>query len=202
VRFNITQNDARKGKKAGILLGGKLFNAHVYHNAVYQTPTAGATPAAIRVISARGSGIKIRNNILYTRGGLPLVAAPAVGQAKLQLQGNDYFPGGDRFVIKWGSTTYASLRAWRSATGQEKLSSAATGFSVDPQWMAPGGGGTLKDPFALASLSAYKLEDASALIDAGLSLSSLFGTNIGPHDFYGIPVPSGRAPEVGASEKP
>jgi hypothetical protein len=200
VRFNISQNDGRKNRPAGIQLGGRLYNAHVYHNSVYVSPTATGT-AAVRVVSAGGSGTKIRNNIFYAKGGLPLVVAPAVGSSKLQYQGNDYFSGSDRFTIKWGGQTYAGLGAWRSATGQEKLSGEATGLSVDPQWLSPGGGGTLNDPFALASLSAYKLKDASRLIDAGLPLSGLFGTSIGPHDFYAVTMPSGPGPDVGASEK-
>jgi hypothetical protein len=160
------------------------------------------SPAAVRVISAGGSGVKVRNNVLYTEGGVPLVVAPGVTLSKLQYQGNDYFPGGESFAIKWGSQTYSSLGAWRTATGQEKYLESPTGLSVDPLWLSPGAGGTLNDPFALAALSAYKMKDSSQLIDKGLHLAKLFGSNIGPYDYYGSPVPSGGGPEVGAYEKP
>jgi hypothetical protein len=202
VRFNISQNDGRRNRQAGILLGGKLYDTHVYHNSIYMAKGASGSPAAVRVVSAGGSGIRIRNNVLYTEGGVPLVVAPAVGLSKLQYQGNDYFPGGESFGIKWGSQTYSSLSAWRTATGQEKYLENPTGLSIDPQWLSPGGGGTLNDPFALAALSAYEMKDTSQLIDEGLPLPELFGSSIGPHDYYGSPVPSGGGPEVGAYEKP
>jgi hypothetical protein len=202
IRFNISQNDGRRNRQAGILLGGRLYESHVYHNSIYTEPTTRGAPAAFRVVSAGGSGIKIRNNIFYTKGGLPLVAAPAAGLRKVQFQGNNYFSGGGGFRLTWGSQTYSSLGAWRSATGQEKLSTTSTGTSVDPQWLAPGGAGTLNDPMVLATVSAFQLKDTSQLIDAGLQLNKLFGTDVGPHDYYGTPLPRGTAPEPGAYEKP
>jgi hypothetical protein len=201
IRFNISQNDGRKNRQAGIVLGGRLYDAHAYHNSIYMAAGRSGSPAAVRVVSTGGSGVKIRNNILYTDGGVPLVVAPAVSVSKLQYQGNAYFPGGESFVIRWGSRTYGSLATWRTATGQEVHASNPTGLSVDPQWLSPGGGGTFDDPSSLAALSAYKLRDSSPLIDKGLTLSGVFGNDIGPHDYYGTPVPAGAGPEVGTYEK-
>jgi hypothetical protein len=51
-------------------------------------------------------------------------------------------------------------------------------------------------------LTAYTLQPGTPLRDIGLNLQSLFGIQMGGHDFYGVQVPTGKGPEIGASEVP
>jgi hypothetical protein len=132
-------------------------------------------------------------------GGVPLVEIP-YDQAGLVFQGNGYWSGGDAFVIRHGGKTYASLKRWRNATGQETYRSRATGLSTNPRLVDPGNGGTIGDADRLPTLAAYKLRAGSPLVDAGLNLQSLFGLSPGPTDFYGTSIPQGAGYDVGAHE--
>jgi len=96
--------------------------------------------------------------------------------------------------------TNNSLAAWRSVTGQETLDGNDVGFEYDPCLANPGYGGTIGDPCNLASLAAYKLQSNSPLIEAGLSLQSLFGIDAGGQDYFGTPIPVGDQFDVGAHE--
>ena len=58
----------------------------------------------------------------------------------------------------------------------------------------------MTDPTQLPSLVAYTLQSGSPVIDAGLDLQALFGTDAGPRDFYGVPIPQGGGLDIGASE--
>jgi hypothetical protein len=50
-------------------------------------------------------------------------------------------------------------------------------------------------------LRAYELRVGSPLVDAGLNLSSLFGTEVGSTDFGADPVPQGSGFDIGADER-
>ena len=99
-----------------------------------------------------------------------------------------------------GGTTYTSLAAWRSATGQETHDGNDVGFECDPCLVSPGNCGTIGDPCNLASLTAYKLQSNSPLIEGGLDLQSLFGIDAGGQDYFGSPIPVGDQYDVGAHE--
>jgi hypothetical protein len=111
-----------------------------------------------------------------------------------------YSPSGT-FDVAWGSSRYASLASWQKARGEETLSGVPTGLTVDPKLVNARGGGTIGNPDLLATLTAYTLQPTTTLLDVGLDLSR-FGITMGPHDYFGVPVPSGAGPEVGASELP
>jgi hypothetical protein len=128
------------------------------------------------------------------------VSGWATGPDALVFQQNDYYASGGTLAIVWGSATYASVADWRAATGQERLGSTPTGLAVDPRLMRAGGGSTIGDPNRLASLTAYQLRADSPLRGVGLDLPGLFGVATGGRDYYGVPVPSGNGPEIGASE--
>ncbi len=74
------------------------------------------------------------------------------------------------------------------------------GFESDPCLVNAGGGGTLGDPCLLQTLDAYKLQESSPLIEAGLDIQSLFGIDTGSEDYYGTPIPVGVEYDVGAHE--
>jgi hypothetical protein len=201
VRYNITQNDGRKNGYAAVFAGGKVYSSAIYDNTVYESLPPSGRPPAIRFLSL-GSGMTVRNNIFYAVGGLPMVVSPAVSTSALVFQQNDYYSPSAQFSVNWGSTTYTSLGSWQTATGQEKLNGNVTGFAVNPQLVNAGGGGTIGNADNLASLTAYKLQPSTPLLDKGLDLHALFGISTGGVDYYGVPVPSHAGPDVGASEVP
>jgi len=84
--------------------------------------------------------------------------------------GGDPSPGSGQALVRWNNTNYATLAAFRTATGQE-----LRGFSVPPGFADPTHGD-------------YTLDSASDLIDAGLVIPGI-------NDDY-----AGTAPDIGAFE--
>lgn len=209
VRYNISENDVRKGSYYGAIhfwnddyYNGGIRDTEVYHNTIYLSPQSGTAPKAV-TIDGPTTNTHLRNNIFVTTGGVPLVdiaAWSASQQSGLLFQGNDYWSSGSQFRIKHGGTTYLSLSAWRSATGQEKNGAASTGMAVNPGLVNPGGGGTIGNADLLSTLGAYKLGTNSPMKDAALNLRSLFGLDPGLIDFYGTSTPQGATYDVGAHE--
>jgi hypothetical protein len=112
-------------------------------------------------------------------------------QTGLLMQGNSYYAGGASLNLKYFAKTYSSLSDFRNRTGQERLNGTNTGFEVNPQLANPGGAGTVGNADLLeASLGAYRLKPTSPLLDRGMNLWASFGTNLGPRDFFGTPLPT------------
>lgn len=188
IRYNISENDARKNGYGAIHLwssgaNGGIQDAEIYNNTVYLTPTANGTPRAIFVQSGGVRNGRFSNNILQTTGGLELVWVDKL--TDVRFEGNNYWSSGDGFKVKWGSTTYTSLQAWRDATSQERLKGLATGLFSDPQLSDPGKGGTISHPQLLNTLSGYELKPISSLIGKAINLQTEYGINIGDSDFWG-----------------
>jgi protocatechuate 3,4-dioxygenase beta subunit len=203
VRYNISQNDGRHNSYNGIRLwspqAGGLKNVEIYNNTVYMTKPASGNPRAL-FIKTPTTNVHIRNNIFVTTGGLAL-AEIASGQSGLLMQNNNYYASGSTLNIIYGSTTYTSMSAFRSGTGQETVNGQSVGTSADPKFVSAGGGGTVGIGNSLASnLSAYKLTSGSPMINAGLDLKTKFGVSVGSHDFYGQSIPYGGAFDIGANE--
>jgi hypothetical protein len=201
IRYNISQNDARRNTYGGIMVWSKapleISNSHIYNNTIYISPSATGNVCGIRVASPTSS-LSIRNNIIVTTGGAPLLCV-AGGQKALKIQGNNYWSNGSTFKIQWGSTLYKSLSAFRG-TGQETLNDAPAGLSVDPELLNPGLGGTIGNPSALTKLLQYRLKASSPLINRGINLKALFGLSTGTRDFYGTGLPQRGAFDIGAHE--
>lgn len=208
VRYNISENDGRGCGQGALLLwstgaSGGIQRANIHNNTIYVSPPAdGSRPKAVDIISGGISDVVIRNNVLQTTGGLPLVAS--VTTQGVLLQGNAYWSSGQNLQIDWGSGHYNSLEAWRTASGQEQMGVRATGIEVDPQLQQPGAGGTLailNSGRQLTSLTAYRLQSGSNLMNAGLDLLTEFGLDPGPRDFFGNPTPArGVGRSIGAYE--
>jgi hypothetical protein len=144
IRYNISQNDARARRYAGIYMGGgsEVKNTDVYNNTIYMTPIGDTTIAGIKITGV-GTGNKFRNNIIVTTGGVNLVDTnTSYGTGSVLFQGNSYYSSGGAFGIKWGTTVYGDLSSWR-ATGQEKNGASSVGLSGNPQLVSAGGGGML-----------------------------------------------------------
>jgi Right handed beta helix region len=207
VRYNISQNDGRKNSYAGIEVWGRTIDTDIYNNTVFVSPAVSGTPSAVRVWNSgipdrRVSGLRIRNNILITSGGLPVVkvAATQASATDVRFEGNNYYASGSTLRLVWGASTYNSVAAWR-VSGEETIAGVATGFSVNPQLNAAGAGVTLDDADRLETIDAYRLRDGSPMVDAGIDLSARFGISTGASDFYGTGLPNGGGYDIGAHER-
>lgn len=193
IRYNISQNDCRRLPYGAIHVGTSgpsIGGAEIHHNTIFLS--GGATGISGICFATATTGFKVYDNIIVTTGGIPLTSV-SNGQSNLLFNGNDYWSSGAAFIMSWANTSYSSLSAWRSASGQEP----SGGFAVDPQLMNAGGGGIIGNSDNLASLTAYQLRATSPLINRGVSLGVI---PLGPSDFYGTSVPQGGACDVGAHE--
>ncbi len=144
--------------------------------------------------------LHIRNNAFYATGGLTVLIVSSDqlnGAVDLRFEGNTYCAGSAAPMVMWGASTYSGLTAWRSATGQERLGGTAVGLQGDPAFAAPGTGGTSGNADQLATLTAYRLTPISPLIDRGLNLRALFGTSVGPVDYWSQALMAGAATTPG-----
>jgi hypothetical protein len=207
IRYNISENDGRRRNQGAIMLwssgsNGGIQRAAIYNNTIYITPPAdGSRPKAVDITSGGISDITFRNNLLQTTGSLPIIAA-ATTQG-VTFQGNAYWSTGQPLTIQWGGAQYSSLSDWRTNSGQEMLSTQATGVCADPQLQSPGSGGTLgllSSGRSLSTLVAYQLQPASGLMSAGLDLLATFGVNAGTRDFFGSSMGNAAGRNIGASE--
>lgn len=205
IRFNISEDDGRRNGYGAIEVWGRVVDTEIFNNTVFVSPAAAGVPPAVRIHNPRiesqdVSGLFLRNNILQTTGGLPLVVVSGTqldGASGLLFQGNAYHASGAAIAIRWGATTYASLSAWR-ATGQEERAGTPTGTSADPLLAAPGSGGTIGDPARLETLGAYRLRAGSPVADSGLDLQATSAVDMGPRDFSGAAIPRGAGFPAGA----
>jgi hypothetical protein len=208
IRYNISENDGRKGNYCGIYLWGangvdQVGTNYIYNNTIYsgKSPVNG-TPGCIGFLGNNMSGVKIWNNIFMTDNNHFLVnSSSAFSSTQVLFQNNVYYsnsPGG--FNLRWNSTFY-SLSEWRSnANGQEKIGTELAGLEIDPMFINAGNGGTINNTYAFNTLHAYKLQTNSTLIDAASDLLqppfSLL--QIGINDFYNHTIPVGGKYDFGA----
>ena len=135
--------------------------------------------------------VHLRNNVFATSGGVGLVevtSAQLSGATDLKFQGNDWYAGGGTPKFVWGASTYTTLGAWRTATGQEKVGTTNVGLNSDPLLSS----GSAGDERA-------RLTSSSPMADAGLDLSS-FGISAGARDYFGGTAPKGARRDVGVHE--
>jgi hypothetical protein len=206
VRYNISANDGRKNKSAGIVVWAakneSISQVDIYGNTIYTAPTENGTPAAIKLSSEGLSRITLANNLMVTTGGIPLIKARhAFAPSAVAFRGNAYWTEG-AFQLQWGPNQFDSLKAWRLAAGQEVYQNRSLGLYVPPDFVSvdyrereP-----LGDSTVLHDLQAFRLRRTSPLIDAGLSLQTWFGFDPGPHDFYRRQLPQGNRLDIGAAE--
>ena len=183
IRYNISQNDARTQQNTygGIFVGADIVNSQIYGNTVFMGPSSTSSPAAIRLLGLLGNSVHVYNNILETTGGVPVVDWDGSGTDVL-FQGNDYWSVKSPLAIQWNGSTYTTLKAWRTATGEETLDGRPVGLHVSPGLEDAGGGGTIGNADQLITLTAYKLRPTSRLADAGLELADL-GLTWDPYHF-------------------
>ncbi|HEX9064887.1 MAG TPA: right-handed parallel beta-helix repeat-containing protein [Streptosporangiaceae bacterium] len=138
VRFNITSADSRTQHESGaVIINGYAQNSAVYQNTIVTASPPGPIHPAVYLGRAI-TGIVFLNNIFEGRVAAPLVlSAAALGRRDALLQGNDYFPAGPMWLVRWGPRAYLSLPGFRAGTGQETLNGQPTGSSADPRLTGP-----------------------------------------------------------------
>ena len=166
VRYNISQNDARRNNVGAIHLYSTVQNAIVHNNTVYVTPSSSGVPKAL-IVDSGTSNTALRNNLFLSTMESPLIEV-VKGQTNLQFQDNNYWMAGLPLKHRWSGSEYGSLAAWRAAAGQERVGTTETGLSVDPGLVAAGSGQVLDDASLLTTLSQYRLRRDSHVIDAGV----------------------------------
>jgi hypothetical protein len=205
VRFNISDNDARKTPGySGITLGGLVSRAQIYHNTVISRASASGLPPAL-IMSGQLSATTIRNNIFMSKGTPLLFATEPYPPSQVLFQGNDLFMESSMWFIVWGPSTYNTLAQWRSATGQERMGTVDTGQTTDPGFATPDkvgdvdpSGGIDPTSGAAARARAFVLSNESPLLGEALDLRSRFGIDPGAVDYFGRPVTNTAA--IGAAQ--
>jgi hypothetical protein len=202
VRFNISVNDGRTNS-GGITLfkgsGTVMHSVDIYHNTVYFSKPASNSGAGAFTMIDWNTGIdsvRVFNNLFYTSGNVPLVLLPAGYSA--MMAGNLYWSGTGNFLVYDSNSGYASLNAWRAATGKETQGNAATGLETDPL-LAGAGQSPIAWPSAPASVANYKPAAGSPAVNAALALAP-YNIATGSVDFYSSVFPSGPKADIGAAE--
>jgi hypothetical protein len=191
VRFNISENDARKDRRyAGLWVrsdGKEITGVEIYNNTVVIGPWS--DQAAL--INAHRVQAHVRNNIFIAKApALPLRVEQPTDQVRFE--NNLYWREGGPTEIAWGTETYSSLEEWRARTGQELLSGEATGLFADPLLSRPPPDAPPAKRHGLQDLRAFRPLPGSPAPAGGLDLRKKFGMDTGARDFLGLlPLASG-----------
>ena len=194
VRFNISQNDARDGVYGAIYCHkaptASLDNMDIYHNTVYMSASSSASsPMACINFGVGGINSRILGNIFYTDGSLPVIIENGAPNAGLTIQKNLYFSSGVAPAFIQNGTAFSGVAAWQASTGFETDAGTSTALTTDPGLNSPGTAGTVGDASLLSTLTEYQLSSSSTLSVDGVNLTSDFGINVGPRDFFDFPIP-------------
>ena len=189
VRFNISENDARKNRYyAGLWLrtdGREMTGVEIYNNTVVVGPW---TDQAAHIY-ARGVEARLRNNIFISAGAaLPLrVEEP---EQRVRFENNLYWREAEATQIAWGAQTYSGLKEWRDRTGQECLGSEPTGLFANPALSHQPPDAPPSEHRGILAGRAFRPLPGSPALAGGLDLRKKFGLDIGLHDFLGTPLAS------------
>jgi len=193
VRFNISENDSRKGRRyAGLWVrtdGKEITGLEIYNNTVVIGPW---TDQAV-LINAHSIEARLRNNIFVATGSaLPLrVEQP---QDRVRFENNLYWRQGGPTEISWGTQTYATLQEWRDRTGQELLSGVRMGLFADPVLSSNSPDPLSVERRGIQAVSAFRPLRRSPAIAGGLDLRKMFGLDTGSRDFLGLLPMADRFP--------
>jgi hypothetical protein len=172
-RFNISQND---GEGIKVVAYSTQAGCYIYNNTIYSNN-------AFFEIGHNSTNCIVANNIFYSLKPSGYVVSVA-SASSIVLKGNDYWPNGQFY---WNGKAYSTFAAWQAATGQEKTGGVNVGLVMEPRLFVYGGGGTIGG-YAPASLNEYLLQTDSPMLGVGLNLKSLYGIDVGMHDYYGAAV--------------
>jgi Right handed beta helix region len=145
IRYNISENDGRHARRYGqgalAAYVGQASDVHFHDNTVFVNAQGvlNGTPAAVALGARDTTNLIFRNNLFVTADGVPLIAAGSSVNSSVLFQGNIYLSRNGPFAISWEKTSYDSLGAWRTATGQETDGNGRPlGVQMDPNaWFQP-----------------------------------------------------------------
>jgi hypothetical protein len=191
VRFNISENDARKGRRyAGLWVrsdGKEITGVEIYNNTVVIGPWADQAA----MINAHRVDARVRNNIFIAKApALPLrVEEPG---DEVRFENNLYWRDGAPTEIAYGGQTYSNLLDWRASTGQEVLGEDPLGLFADPLLSRPAENSGSPKRHDLGDLRAFRPLPGSPALAGGLDLGKKFGLDTGDRDFLGqLPAAGG-----------
>lgn len=196
IRYNISANDGRKNGYGGITIwngGSGVKNTDVHNNTIYMSAAATGTPRAVHLMSSTVN-VRFRNNIFQTAPGVRTIEI--VGkQTGLSFQGNAYYAGGGSLWIKDFASTFSSVDAWRTKTGQERLGGVNVGYQGNPL-LSSVAVPTFNDAStllnSLRSMTSFRLQSGSPVANLGVAITSPYYTVSLPQvDFFGDPAPNG-----------
>lgn len=183
IRYNISQDNGRKNNYSGIDVWGKVLNAQIYNNTVYNTPAISGQTSDIRlsdntITTLHPDNVRIANNIFVTTGGTPFIdfySADLSGAQAIVFAGNVYYSYSGSANFVWGSKDYSSLASFQAGTGQEKLNGTDVGAYENPMLVDPGQGAPVSGAFSMAAFTAYDLESDTPILNVGVPLTSALG---------------------------
>src|SRR5215211_6466532 len=78
IRYNISENDARKGSGGALAVWGEVHDTDVYHNVVFASPPASGSISLVTVTNSGASGAEVHglrfwNNVFIASGGVRLL---------------------------------------------------------------------------------------------------------------------------------
>jgi hypothetical protein len=206
IRYNISQNDARKNSCGGLTFYAEdalhqVKNSKVYNNTVYVDANnlTNGVPCAVNIQSQNFSNVQVSNNIFYATAGVEIMnSLYSFSNNEMLFLNNNYYSSASNYHFKWNGTDYISLNDWKAAaTGQETDGIVSMGIAGNPLLVNAGSGGIIgpADGGSFNALFGYTLSALSPLINKGIDLS-----NMGSYDFFGTPVPQYSNYEIGAAE--
>jgi len=208
VRFNVSIGDAvRLPAYGAITVWGRVSQTRIEHNTVIVRSSNGKQPPALS-LDAGVTALSVRNNVLVSDGGGPLVRAPALSAAMVVLQGNSYAVSGRSWAVEWAGTNHPTLASWRAATGQETTAGRASGTTFDPllvnRSVRPVAAATALTPADVVELTGIALTGASQLRRTGVVMpvtpASAVSSSSGMVDVFGNAVDPIRPTSVGAHQ--
>jgi hypothetical protein len=187
VRFNISENDARKNRYyAGLWVrtdGKEMTGVEIYNNTVLVGPW---TDQAAHIY-ARGVEARVRNNIFIAKGSaLPLRVEEPEG--RVHFENNLYWREGGPTQIAWGTNTHSSLQEWRDQAGQESLGGGPVGLFANPVLTEHSPNATPGERHGLQAGRAFRPLPGSPALVGGLDLRKRCGLDVGLRDFLGTPL--------------
>jgi lysophospholipase L1-like esterase len=210
VRYNVSIQDARTNNSPVTLFtapGTVWDGLNFYNNTIIVSPSDSNHSPEFSAFQMTDYGNSMENigcfnNIFQTKGGVPLLSIPAAFTAQNPaFIGNLYWPSDGPFTIIYGMNEYNTLDDFRLACPAcENLQGTNAGLHVDPLLLNVDAVAPTLYPLDNDSLTVARLSDNSPAVDAGLDLTTLFGVDASPRDFWNGAVPFGTQPDIGAYE--
>lgn len=136
VRFSVSLRDGLRSANGATGVNTytptTLASTRVYGNTVVGNASDGAT-APFRSNSAGVTDFLLTSNAFIAVGSAPIVGAAAGNAAGFNFSGNAYWSVTGAAGYDWDGSTYASLAAWRSGSGEEREADGSpTGMDANP----------------------------------------------------------------------